>query len=189
MKRWTLLSVLLLAPCFVGCRTISITDEHDSSVDFSEFSSFDWSPDLPDRIELLALENHDLDRVIRGAVESCLAAHGYERRSANVDVFVSYHVDVNIRFEGEPTENPGETPRWNERRESDHGRGDSEPPGPSTLSRDIGSLIIEFLDPTTMQVIWRGVAESEVHLSAGPERRRRRVELAVHRILERYPPP
>jgi hypothetical protein len=36
--------------------------------------------------------------------------------------------------------------------------------------------------------VWRGIARAEVYMSDGPEERERKVNEAVRRILERFPP-
>jgi len=53
---------------------------------------------------------------------------------------------------------------------------------------DSGSLVIDVVSGADGRLIWRGWAEGPVDRSLPPEARQKRVEAAVHQILEQFKP-
>jgi hypothetical protein len=51
-----------------------------------------------------------------------------------------------------------------------------------------GSLIIDIVDAKSNELVWRGVAQAEVHPQSDPDYRNRQIESAVQKILSRFPP-
>jgi hypothetical protein len=51
-----------------------------------------------------------------------------------------------------------------------------------------GTLILDIVDARSNSLVWRGQAQAEVISSASPETRQKRIDEAVRRILERFPP-
>jgi len=52
----------------------------------------------------------------------------------------------------------------------------------------MGTLIIDILDMKSELLVWRGMAEAEVKEQIGEREREERVNNAVSKILENYPP-
>ncbi len=50
-----------------------------------------------------------------------------------------------------------------------------------------GSLILDFIDPATDKIIWRGAEEDLVEEERTPRQRQRVVQRGLQRILERIP--
>ena len=55
-------------------------------------------------------------------------------------------------------------------------------------SYEQGTLIIDFMDQKTRQLVWRGIGQARVHEASSPEQRTKRVNQAVTEILAQYPP-
>jgi hypothetical protein len=53
---------------------------------------------------------------------------------------------------------------------------------------DEGTLMLDFFDAKSRQLVWRGVAQAEVHLDASPERKEKRIQEAVDKMLALFPP-
>jgi uncharacterized protein DUF4136 len=51
-----------------------------------------------------------------------------------------------------------------------------------------GTLILDITDARTGRPVWRGWAQAEVKTGVAPAERERRIQEAVRRILERFPP-
>jgi hypothetical protein len=52
-----------------------------------------------------------------------------------------------------------------------------------------GTIILDFVDPETMNVIWHGAAKSNVDDTMKPEQRDKLIKEAVQKILKNFPPP
>ena len=51
-----------------------------------------------------------------------------------------------------------------------------------------GSLILDFIDPRTKELIWRGVGTKVLSKNPTPEKSEEEIKEAVQKILEEYPP-
>ena len=51
-----------------------------------------------------------------------------------------------------------------------------------------GTLLIDIIDAGARELAWRGTAEAEVHNEASPEQRQQRLNEAITKILDRFPP-
>jgi hypothetical protein len=140
---------------------------------------FDWVanplPDLQDR----RLDPVMIDRRIRGAVNTRLAAMGYEKAGPRpAQVLVAYHVAMERRLA---------------RTEIDHvygygaSRGAPRVTGEVPVAYEQGTLVLDFIDVDSGKLLWRGWAQGQVVADLDPAERQRRIDEAVHRILERLP--
>jgi hypothetical protein len=61
---------------------------------------------------------------------------------------------------------------------------------PQTYAYDYteGTLLIDVIDPATMTLLWRGTGTGVVDPTASPQRREQRINDAVDRILDEFPP-
>ena len=53
---------------------------------------------------------------------------------------------------------------------------------------ELGTLLVDFIDPRTSAVIWRGKAQSRLQEAKTPEERQARVQAAVDQLLAQFPP-
>ena len=67
--------------------------------------------------------------------------------------------------------------------------------GPYPYGRNIdvsyytqASVIIDFVDNAKDELVWRGIGTGVVQESGTPEERQERIDNAVAKILEQYPP-
>jgi hypothetical protein len=51
-----------------------------------------------------------------------------------------------------------------------------------------GSLVLDVLDPGAGKLIWRGVAQARISLTASPDVREKRLNLAVRQLMKDFPP-
>lgn len=51
-----------------------------------------------------------------------------------------------------------------------------------------GSLILDFVDPKTKNLIWRGSGKAQVDSAMTPESRDKLINEAVAKILKNFPP-
>ena len=58
---------------------------------------------------------------------------------------------------------------------------------PETVPR-AGTLLLDVLDSTSHQLIWRASASARITSESSEEKRDKKLQAAVHDILERFPP-
>ena len=174
MKRTLTLSSLLAA--LIGCAPMTVQHDYDPDVDFSAFSTFDWMPRQETDDEAKStFTGPFLEKRIKKSVVERMAEKGYDRTSSIPDLLIAYHVNFKKKAEvstygsrygyGYWGRQPVEVRRFKE-----------------------GTLILDFVDPDTKQLVWRGWSISAVHPQAGPEEEQENINRAVEEILKRFPP-
>ena len=53
---------------------------------------------------------------------------------------------------------------------------------------EVGILLVDFIDPKSDTVVWRGGAQSRVNERRDPEERQALVRAAVDQLLAQFPP-
>jgi hypothetical protein len=172
MKLLILVLVSCLAITTMGCSTLSVTHDYDTQVDFAPLKTFGWMAQ-PSRV---STKMGLYDKRIKDAVNSQLSAKGYETKSSNPDFLIAYHVGVSNKIDVQD---------W----------GYNYGPRGYASGRDIsvyqytqGTLILDIVDPKTKQLIWRGVAQDAVDRGASTEKKEKKLNEAVSKILEKFPP-
>ncbi len=179
---------MLLITSFAGCSTIEVSVDYDSSEDFSRFKTFAWLSRLQRPTGQPGIDNPLLESRVHAAVDDQMAAKGYARVSnGSADLLIGYHAAIERRLSVETMDSHyGYGPGW--------GRGYSRAwdtgPATRTYTRyyDEGSLILDFVTPDAKRLIWRGAARAEINKADSPKTRRERINEAVRRMLERFPP-
>ena len=177
-QRWILL--LGLAAC-VACSTIRVSTDYDPEADFGSLSSYAWLEEKSgvqgDREGVNSL----LDRRAREAVADELQAKGLEAAArGSADVLVVYHLSAEQKLDIDTiNSNYGSGPgRWNR-------VGNSQ-----TVVREYqeGTLVIDLVDASSKDLIWRGTGQTRLREYSDPEQREERLRSAVKQILADFPP-
>jgi hypothetical protein len=191
------LLVALLGVALGGCSTMEISTDYNPSANFSGLRSYNWLPGPQGNPDDPRINNSLLDGRIRSAVESQLAAQGYEKQvSGTPDFFVGYHAAVEKKLDvitiddyyshasvGGPGYRPGSSLVYGHQGRTWGGSSQTH-----VVQYDEGTLILDIVDPQTRKLLWRGSAQAEVNLSGSPEKKQEKVNEAVRRMLERFPP-
>ncbi len=185
-----LFMVLLLA-MLNGCATLKVHVDYDPSADFTGFKTYDWISGSQVASEDPRFDDNPLiETMIRRAVKAQLDTQGYVQESSDrPDFLVGYYatldewVDIERidRFYGYTVreEWPGygyEYYTWTA--------------APETRVRKFreGTLIVDIINPETRSLMWRGVVQDEVHFSQKLEDKEEKLNDAVRRMLEQFPP-
>ena len=94
MTRFTRLAAALAIVTMVACSGMKISSDHDSSVDFSSYATWDWYPETRKKTGDPRIDDPKLHERISGAVEQQLAADGFDRNTESPDFFVAYHAAI-----------------------------------------------------------------------------------------------
>lgn len=167
-----------LAVTAAGCLTLMPVGSHfDRGADFTVYRTYAWGPAdaLPVSDERLR-DNPFLVDNVHGAISRALDDRGLRRAEAEpADLLVHYHAAVAERLE--VVSRPG--------RYRDCVADDCRP---SVNEYDAGTLVIDIIDMSRQQLVWRGWAEHRLEdMLDDPAQVRRRVDDAVRRIFETFP--
>ena len=173
--------VLLLCVVFLaaGCSSISVTTDFDSKIDFTRLSSYSWMP-TPEQPSAEIQKEHSQNTLIEGrverAVDTQLAAKGIRKTTQDPDMLVAFHTGVQDKVNVQS---------WG----YGYGRGwGARGADITTVNYQEGSLILDFIDPKTKKLIWRGVGKGVLPEKTTPEKSEKNINNAVEKILAKYPP-
>lgn len=166
-----------------GCSSFNVTSDYDSAIDFSQYGTYAWLP-RPDATDTTKGANNDglLYQRIERAVNANLSTKGLRRvgTQSDANLLITEHINVEQKLRVNTTNYGYGYGRWGY-----HGAGYTD----TTVDQyDQGTLILDFIDAKTKELVWRGMAQSRLKDLKTPEERQARVRAAVDAILEKYPP-
>ena len=146
---------------------------------FCDLTAFVAHGSYPDSqlVDFGFAHNTLLDKRIKSQVNAVLAEKGMSVRSDSPDMLAAYHVGVKDKVQ---------VTDWGYRY-SDHYWGWG--------GRDIdvsnyeeGTLIIDFVDAQTKELVWRGAGSVALDSSTDPQKSEELIRKVVGKILSQYPP-
>jgi hypothetical protein len=154
------------------------TYDFDKTAPFDQFRTYALREGTPTKNALI-------DNRLVAAIESQLAAKGFQKNESNPDVFVIYHVAFD---EQKDISSFSSGPMY-----GGYGYGWGGGWGATTTDvrvREIlvGTLAIDVVDAAKKQVAWRGLGTREIDTNAKPEKRDQNITKAVEKIFKNYPP-
>jgi hypothetical protein len=181
-------TLLVLAAVGGGCSTIQTRWECDPSADCSAFRAYQWV-DVRGAVRTEAIANR-----VREATERVLVAQGFSADGA------APAFSIVVYFDPEPGPPLSEDAY---RQPTELGvsvgyvlgevfHGDGTPSyrlwaRPNDYASESQTLRIEFVDPMTQRVIWRGCAKGPFDARMSAEKQAKLVDRAVARLLARFP--
>jgi len=172
--------VLLIAVGLLGaCSTIKVDSDYDPSADFSNLRTFAWLPAPVEAVPDQQVSDLVTQR-IRRAVEAELVMQGMRPVESGPDLYIAHHINIEQKLEVNTTS-------------YGYGYGGSRYRGGMAVDTHVdqyeqGTLVVDLVSPETMNVIWRGTAQSRLRSAATPQQREERVKEAVSAIFAQYPP-
>ena len=169
------LSLLLLG--LTACSQFAVRTRHDPNVDFARFHTYAWLPLNQAEPADQRVLDRAIDTRIRARVADELREKGLTPAGDNPpDVFLNYRLASN--------------PDSDMRGRSFNGTWWAGWPGEEgwyTDTYDVGTLYLAVADPRTKRMVWIGAAEARLLPHVSLEKRLKRVDAAVHRILVDFP--
>jgi len=169
MKALLSFLIFILMGIMVSCANIyGVQYDYDKEIDFNSLKTYDWMA-VPRKASIDSL---NVDRV-KKAVNAELQAKGLKLTSNSPDFFIAEHLGTKDKIEVE-----------------DWGYGYSRRGKYHTThyQYEEGSLILDFVDPESKKLMWRGVAKAVVDNVNTPEKAEKLIDQAVKQILKQYPP-
>ena len=189
MKLYNTLTTAIVLLWLTGCSSLSVYYDYNQQVDFTKYKTYDWLPFPPD------MEIDELNRTrFITAVENNLAGKGITQNPSKPDFVIATHfgkenkVDINSwgysyapnsYYSGYGYRYPG---RYG------YAGGYPAPGGVSVYEYEQGTLILDFVDTETKQLIWRATAVEIISPASTPEKQTQKINNAVKEILDSFPP-
>lgn len=169
----------LILVVLAGCARFNVRSHRDPAADFGRLRTYAWLP----LSEAAPADQRVLNRIIgariQRAIETELRAKGYQPADAAPDFLLNY------RLATEPMSdvhgNPGRAfagSFW-------WGWSGSE--GFYTETYDEGTLYVAVLDAGSKRMLWVGAAGARLLPTLSMEKTEKRVDDAVHQIMESFP--
>jgi uncharacterized protein DUF4136 len=169
--------VLLGIGILTSCSTLETSQDYDRAIDFSKFKTYAWKETEPIPNQLLAQR-------LQVAVEATLASKGLRKvaEGSSPDLWVVPHTRLSKQMQVN-TYNTGWGYGWG------WGWGGGMGMTTSTVSEiPVGTLIIDLVDASRKQLVWRGTASKTLEPDASPEKKEKNITEAVQKMFASYPP-
>lgn len=184
--RWTATLIVLAA---AGCSDIKVNTGTVPGAKVAQSGTYGWLPEPPTIHAGPVIDRTALDRRVRTAVNAEMPHHGFTLATSGTPTYlIGYHAALNSTLDSKTLDEKygyGATYAWGYGADGRWGFG---PDRQVQSSYSQGSLILDFVEPATKKLVWRGSAEGRVVLDASPEERQQRVDDAVKAILAQFPP-
>jgi len=177
MKLPRLAATIFLLVLATGCATVSVQHDYDTSADFGGMKSYAWMK-APSGQEL----NDITIKRVQNAVDDQLAIKGFTISEEDPDFTIAVHGQVKSKVD---------VVDWGYR----YGSYDRYYSGYGgtrridTYEYEEGTLLIDFVDAESGDLVWRGSGTGVLDPSASPEKREKGINDAVAKILAKFPPP
>ena len=186
-------SILSSVALFLGlslflasCSTTKISSDYDPAVDFATLKSYAWM-ERPNPNEAPSIADNTLLRNrIERSVDAVLSAKGLSKvPRAEADFLISQHIGIQQKLQVDTTQYG-----------YGYGFGYGAWGGPiggynsqTTVSQyDEGTLMLDFVNPESNNLIWRGTGQSRVRKTSNPQEREKLIRAVVDKILTQFPP-
>lgn len=182
MKGSRKIRLLCLVLLTVGCSSVSVSTDFDNSIDFTGLSTYNWMPppEQPSaELQRELSQNTLIESRVQRAVDGQLAAKGIRKTMHDPDMLVAFHTGVQDKVN---VQSWGYGYGWG------RGRGRIGGGDVTTVHYEEGTLILDFIDPETKKLIWRGVGTGVLPGEVSPEKSQKNINKAVEKILDKYPP-
>ena len=170
-----LLSFIILS----SCTTVSVSSDYDQSASFDKLKTYAWMTTKGEPENTRVTNSLVMSR-IHDAVDNQLESKGYQKAPSNPDFFVAYHasVDEKTQIHSIPYYGGGV---------GVYGFGAAHTNVYQTRYEE-GTLIIDILNSERKKLIWRGIAKGTVDRQDHPEAKTKRINDAVKKVLDQFPP-
>ena len=172
------LRVLLVTTLVAACASAKVGYDYDPGANFSAYRTYEWIADKQEATGDKRIDNSLVDTRIRAAVAAQLRSKGYTTPvNGRPDFYVAYHAGVKDMMKGSSTQ---------------HYIGDLAHGTHTTIS-DVqpykeGALLVDIVDATSKQLVWRGYAQAEVDPVLTPKERDERISHIVGEMFSHFPP-
>ena len=150
-----------------GCSSMQVVNNFDPDYDFTKLKSYNWSTESD-----ISEQSTELEQYFKNAMQQQLASKGFSYDENNAEFVIEYHFSVQPRMVSGVLNQ--RSPGWGNQGEIFH--------------YDEGTMVVDFLDTASNQLIYRSSLQAEVNRIKDMDKRKKRIDEAVEKILEKFPP-
>lgn len=186
------LSIVLVVLHFSACATYRVSVDYDPAINLATLKHYAWKPETGDKAGDLLIDTDTLFRQrVTNAIDGELTRRGYRKSENSPDFLVSFFYTRERKVDSSSLYYPYYGGFFGGPY-SGYWGGWYYPGyyGGANLMReyDEGLLVIDFLNPRTRKLLWRGMVRDYIRFQEEPETRERRIYQSVAAALERFPP-
>ncbi|WNO07682.1 DUF4136 domain-containing protein [Teredinibacter sp. KSP-S5-2] len=181
MKKFGQLIFVLLSVLFIAsCASQKTTTDYQPGYEFSSLKKYYLLPNPENTKDNPKVSQLDLKR-IEYALENTLNTRFEKVEKEQADFWVRYHLLVEEKSDVRSVD-VGFSRRnswyyWGIRDEDVY-----------TVHYQEGSIIVDFLDAKTEDVVWRGVTKGKIKPKLNPSERQSKVVEEINNLLQLFPP-
>jgi hypothetical protein len=194
MQRHSITALLLLALVWLGACS-SVTVQEKANVDYSQYRTYAWADTevKTDNSQSLALRSQLQDGVLRPAIDAEMATRGFTlATTGKPDLYLTYHLYVeqaeravsNPPNPAVPVSYPYLVRYGNAIIPVNYTYWYRAPSGYRTETYQEGTLVMDFIDARSNNMIWRGIVSDAVN---NPARAGERFTESARDILDKFP--
>ncbi len=176
MRKYFLLSCVLLILGVGRVVAQNANPTFDAAVDFSKYKTYKWvSIESAQHLDELTADQ------LMGTIDVELAKKGLTKpQSDKVDLYIGYQIaggkGHSLRFFNFGAGS------------GSAGGATSGSAGAATTIVHSGELVLDMYDAAKKQLIWRGFVAHAIDADAKPEKKQKHMDSAVEKLLKNYPP-
>lgn len=170
--RYALLAAVLM---FAGKPTSAqqVVYNYMPGTDFSKYHTFKWVQ-LPSNVH----PNQIVNQEIIDAINNTLTSKGFTLATGDkADLYIGYQCSVDQQRQWTAWGMGGGL-RW----------GGGMASAQSSVVTN-GMLAVDFYDPTSQQLLWRGTAAETLNPSGNPQKDQQKLNKGIGKLLKNFPPP
>ena len=196
INRILIISGIFLMAVITGCSTVLVQSDYDREINFANFHTFDWTAQSENASSNAVQRNTLFERRLKKAVDKELTANGFQKQTAErPDFLIAYSLQVKDRMDvlSSSYGYGGYGYRGYGHGFGHHGYGrhgfgyGSGYYGGGRLNVEV-TLVLDFVDPESNNVIWSGLYKDEIGESGIMIMTEDKITKAVKKILKEFPP-
>jgi hypothetical protein len=175
MRTLSVLFVLSLVVLVAGCSSMRTSFDYDPTADFPQYATYAWMDRASSGPAGSGAQPSDMTgKRVRMAMDDELARRGMTVDTTNPDLLIAYYVGVEEKVD---------VTDWGYRYYGGwYGR------DVDVYRYQMGSIVLDMVDASTSELVWRGVVTDYVSEQKSPQERERQVREAAAALLANYPP-
>jgi hypothetical protein len=181
--------VAMLLTGVVALAGVKTRETFDKEYDFTKPKTFGWHPDGAGEVKMLQQSGDDpvklnerFEPVFKDAIATALAKRGLVlATNGKPDIVIHYYVLIGPNSESQfRGQFVGAVPPW--------GLPDFAMTTTSFKVFEQGTVVLDLMDAARKEIVWRGVAETEIERQRMPAERDARIRQGIADLLKKFPP-